>query len=418
MFKHFIIGILIIKIDEGGKLMGKFVEEKAIIETYLDNYVKTTNDFSRFIEGSPNFVTYYSKDVQASTEDMTLGGVLEVIGSESPIKFNKIENFPIYNMEEVSPNLEFGDDTGLDTTVESTAIILPNTIKPLPNDYFMVNYLNKNYLFRVSNVEINNIHNRVYYKISYYLSNSDVNILEERQLTDSYKVVYENLGKEAKSVIKESDFLLLNNLDDVYAKLRDFYIKFFYNKDYNTFLYKDRMYDNLLMKFIANNSLFIKTRTFLKNIKIESLLKEDMDAFFIYESSLYSALENRDTDELSNLFYVPRIITDKSSIFALFRNKYEVNEMVYTNDESLDPYPLFGSDFVEKIQNRELYESTDGHEFQIKNFIIQFLNNTLIKEDLVSYIINKNPRMSLANYILIPCVLFIIKEIENDILNK
>lgn len=398
--------------------MGKFIEEKAVIETYLDNYVKTTNDFSRFIEGSPNFVTYYSKDIQASTEDITLGGVLEVVGTESPIKFNKIQNFPIYNMEEINPNLELSDDMGLDTTVESTGIILPNTIKPLPNDYFMVDYLNKKYLFRVSNVETNNINNKVYYRISYYLSNSDVNILEERQLTDSYKVVYENLGKEAKSVIKESDFLLLDKLDDAYAKYRDFYVKFFYNKNYNTFLFNDRLYDNLLMKFIASNSLFIKTRTFLKNIKIEPLLKENMEQFFMYEGSLYSALENRDIDELLNLFYVPRIITDKSSIFALFRNRYEVNEMVYTTDESLNPYSVFGSDFVDKIQNRELYESTDGHEFQIKNFIIQFLNNTLIKEDLVSYIINKNPRMSLANYILIPCVLFIIKEIENDILNK
>jgi hypothetical protein len=398
--------------------MGKFIEEKAIIETYLDNYVKTTNDFSRFIEGSPNFVTYYSKDVQASTEDMGLGAVLEIIGSESPIKFHKIQNFPLYNMDEINPTLELSEDSALQTDAESTAIILPNTIKPLPNDYFMVNYLNKEHLFRITNVETNNIHNKVYYKISFYLTSSGTDILEERQVTDTYKVVYENLGKEAKSVIKESDFLLLNNMDDVYSKLRDFYVKFFYNKEYNTFLFNDRLYDNLLMKFIANNSLFIKTRTFLKNIKIEPLLKEDMEQFFMYESSIYSALEKRDIDELVNLFYVPRVVTDKTSIFALFRNRYEVNEMDYTIDESLNPYPIVDSNFVDKIQNRELYDSTDGHEFQIKNFVIQFLNNTLIKEDLVSYIINKNPRMSLSNYILIPCVLFIIKEIENDILNK
>jgi hypothetical protein len=398
--------------------LGKFVEERAIVETYLDNYVKTTNDFSRFIEGSPNFVTYYSKDLQASMEDVHLQGVMEIVGNESPIKFNKIENFPIYNMEEINPSLSFEDENGLDTTAESTAIILPNTIKPLPNDYFVVDYLNTKYMFRISNVETNNVNNKVFYRISYYLTGDSVDLLEERQVTEKYKVVYENLGKEAKSVIKESDFLLLEDLDDSYEKLWEFYTKFFYNKEYNTFLFKDRLYDNMLMKFISENSLFIKTRTFLKNIKIEPLLKESMDEFYRYESSIFTALEEKDKSSLEKPFYVPKKIDNKSSVFNLFRNRYEVHHIDYTDNMSLDPIPLFQVDLVSNIESNTLLDSTDSKDYRIMNFVIQYLNNSLIKEDLVDYINKSKIRMSLPNYILIPCILFMIKEIKNDILNK
>lgn len=399
--------------------MGKFVEEKQVVETYIKNYIETTSDFSRFIEGSPNFVTFYSKDIQASTEDMTLGGVLETIGSESPIKYNKVENFPIYNMEEINPELSLDDETGLDTRVESTAIILPNTLKPLPNDYFVVDYLNKRYLFRISNVETNNINNRVFYRISYFLTSDNIDILEERQVTEKYKVVYENLGKEAKSVIKESDFLLLEKLDDNYIKLWEFYERFYYNENFNTFLYIDRLYDNMLMKFIGENNLFIKTRTFLKNIKVEQMLKETDSEYLNYQGSIFYALENHDKDYLMTFYYDSIAIKERSSVFNLYKNMYEVNRIRYVEKtEFNDPVELLDKDFVDNICNNTLFEGKINSDYKLMNFIIQYLNNSLNKEDFTKHIDREVFRQSLSNYIVIPCILFIIKKIKEDILNK
>ena len=395
--------------------MGRFIEEKDVIEKYINNFTGTTKDFSRFIEGSPNFVTYYSKDIMNSMEDQTLQGVMEVIGVESPIKFNKIENFPIYNMEQIDPNLEYDTENGLDTSVESTAIVLPNTLKPLPNDYFLVNYLNKDYLFRISNVETSSIDNKVFYRITYILSGDNLGILEERQLTEEYKVVYENIGKEAKSILKTTDFLLLGKIDDAFNILSKQYTKLFYNKFYNTFLFKDQLYDNMLMKFIQSNNLFINSKTFLKNIKIEPLLNESMDEFFAYDNSIYSAIEEKSTDNLENLNYTLEEINDSKSIFNLYKNKYNILHISYSESDSSDLLPLFTSDFIKRIKTNEPY--TDDN-YKINNFIINFLNNALVEEEIVNFITKEKIKETLDNYMIIPCILFILKEIKNTILNN
>lgn len=396
--------------------MGRFIEEKDVIEKYINNFTSTTKDFSRFIEGSPNFVTYYSKDIMNSMEDQTLQGVMEVIGVESPIKFNKIENFPIYNMEQIDPNLEYDTENGLDTSVESTAIVLPNTLKPLPNDYFLVNYLNKDYLFRISNVETSSIDNKVFYRITYILSGDNLGILEERQLTEEYKVVYENIGKEAKSILKTTDFLLLGKIDDAFNILSKQYTKLFYNKFYNTFLFKNQLYDNMLMKFIQSNNLFINSKTFLKNIKIEPLLNESMDEFFAYDNSIYSAIEEKSTDNLENLNYTLEEINDSKSIFNLYKNKYNILHISYSESDSSDLLPLFTSDFIKRIKTNEPYADDN---YKINNFIINFLNNALVEEEeIVNFITKEKIKETLDNYMIIPCILFILKEIKNTILNN
>ncbi|AMS01249.1 virion protein [Bacillus phage AR9] len=395
--------------------MGRFIEEKDVIEKYINNFTSTTKDFSRFIEGSPNFVTYYSKDIMNSMEDQTLQGVMEVIGVESPIKFNKIENFPIYNMEQIDPNLEYDTENGLDTSVESTAIVLPNTLKPLPNDYFLVNYLNKDYLFRISNVETSSIDNKVFYRITYILSGDNLGILEERQLTEEYKVVYENIGKEAKSILKTTDFLLLGKIDDAFNILSKQYTKLFYNKFYNTFLFKNQLYDNMLMKFIQSNNLFINSKTFLKNIKIEPLLNESMDEFFAYDNSIYSAIEEKSTDNLENLNYTLEEINDSKSIFNLYKNKYNILHISYSESDSSDLLPLFISDFIKRIKTNEPYADDN---YKINNFIINFLNNALVEEEIVNFITKEKIKETLDNYMIIPCILFILKEIKNTILNN
>jgi hypothetical protein len=389
--------------------MGKFVEEKAVIENYLDSYVSQTHDFSKYIEGSPTFVTYYSKDVLASTEDIHLQGVMDTIGAESPLKYNRIENFPIYGIEAMTPTVEFGE-SGLDTSVQGGAVVLPNTIKPLPNDYFLVGDQGEGKLFRVNDVETDNAGTRVIYRISYNLSSDKTDILEERQVTDTYKVVYENIGKNAKSVILETDFLFLEQADEAYDKLWKFYQKFFYNEDFNAFLYQDRIYDNMLARFISDHSLFVKTRTFLRNIMVEPLLDETQDEFFQYDSTIFYALEEMEVDSLEEFNYRSEKIGSAKSALSLFRNKYEVGKLIRTEDPG--QFPIFGSSLVDIISGKEKPPS------ELLGFVADYLNGTLEKEQLINHVENARIRVSLENYILVPCILFMIKEIVRRILNK
>jgi len=398
--------------------MGKFIEEQDVIQTQLDNYIRQTYDFSSYIEGGPTFVTYYAKDILASTEDIPLGGVIETIGVESPIKYNKIENFPLYGMGALTPENNFDETEGLDTTIEGDAIILPNTVKPLVNDFFSVPGQAGNLLFRVNEVAVDHAGNKVMYKVSYSLTASSNGVLDEEQITETYKVVYENIGKDCKSVIKESDFLLLDHIDSVSDDLSNAYIKLFYNKNYNTFLYNDIIYDNILIRFITNNSLFIKTRTFLKNIKIEPLLEESMDDFYIYQESFFYALETKDISTLKDFLFTSTKVQDPTSIFALFKNKYEIWELIYNESLVEDPIAVLPLDFVSNIKGNLLYDTEVNPDMQIFNFVVQYLNNSLVNEDLIDYINKERFKSTEVNYMLIPCILFMLKQTKNTIMNK
>ena len=175
--------------------MGKFIEEEKLVNNVINDYIQNSNDYSKYIEGSGTFVTYFSKDVMASMESVGLNGVVEIIGTNSPIKFNRINSFPLFNMSEINPSTTVEEDIGIDTEGEGSAVVIPNTIEPLTDDYFLIPYYSKNLLFKITNVEEGNLNNHVAYKIDFELSHEDVNILLERQINKTYKCVYNNLGK-------------------------------------------------------------------------------------------------------------------------------------------------------------------------------------------------------------------------------
>ena len=77
--------------------MARIIEETKIINSHISNYIDTVTDFSKYLEGTPTFSRYYSKDVTASTSDVGLQNVNQNIGNESPLKYNLIRNFPRLN---------------------------------------------------------------------------------------------------------------------------------------------------------------------------------------------------------------------------------------------------------------------------------------------------------------------------------
>ena len=65
--------------------------EREAIEKNIKEFLKQSTYKYAFINSkTPIYVTYYSSDYLNSTGDINLGGVNEIIGNNSPLKFNKI----------------------------------------------------------------------------------------------------------------------------------------------------------------------------------------------------------------------------------------------------------------------------------------------------------------------------------------
>ena len=139
----------------------KFVDDNAFkFENRLNSQV------TRFLDKSPVFVTYYHVDSDETTTDGGFKDVNALWGKDSPIKYKKIENLPLYGFDSVQLNLQ-DTDQGLDTEYSGDAILLPNTVKPLQNDFFTVNHVKGVFLFRVTQVDYDTIRPDNFYKITY-----------------------------------------------------------------------------------------------------------------------------------------------------------------------------------------------------------------------------------------------------------
>ena len=124
--------------------MAYLLNEQSMLENNAFEFENRLNSqVTRFLDKNPTFVTYYHVNVNESTVDEGFRDIEAILSHRSPLRFQKIINFPLYGIEAIVLNLS-DNEQGLDTNFEGEAIILPNTIKPLQNDFFIINYVNKN----------------------------------------------------------------------------------------------------------------------------------------------------------------------------------------------------------------------------------------------------------------------------------
>lgn len=427
--------------------MGKFIQEnnieQKVLNNYFDNYLDTTERYSQWLQGAPTFVTYYSINLENSTQDQGLNNVTEVVGGESPIKYNKIENFPIYLEGDMSFNTNLEEDAGFDSDSEGNAIILPGTIVPQNDDLIVFEILETKHVYRVSSVEYSNTSIRKFYKISYFVSPFDINTLENRQVVNKYNTIYQNIGTENDPIIPDYNFTLLDDIDKSLEYIIERYIRFYYDKKINAFTYNlDRMnsvihdfykdngiYDPKLALFIKRNELFINKKTFLKNIYIDSLLKErDYD----YEKSIYSLLETLDTEYYSYPYFY--FLPIQESVFMLVQDKF--HELVHS---PVDVYKLkkynipnfkiksgqFTSiDLLDYVEDTTLLIDRLPINEQIIIIYLRCMkheeqnNITDYFEDIVKLSKKVKIEKDFYTYIQIPCIIFILKKIKEKIMHS
>lgn len=282
-------------------------EEKFIDETVAKLDERINSPITRFIEQTPTFVTYYHINVDESTADAGFMDVDSVIGSKSPLKFQQINNFPIYGLDQIIAQLQ-DTEIGIDTAYEGEAVILPNTIKPLPNDYFIISYVGENTLFRITEIIYDNMRADNFYKINFKLDaiDSDKKKNLVNQVYDKYTCVLENIGSENKCIIQEEFKEQLDKVDKLFSDMVSLYLSIFYDERYNIVIGEMaggyRLYDPYMCTFINKHEIF-KKKNSLETIYLEDDQITDNKKQLKYERSIYRFFERRDINFIKPFFY-------------------------------------------------------------------------------------------------------------------
>lgn len=442
--------------------MAKYLNEQKIIESnILQQLQNSYSHQSKRLQGTPIFVTYYNRNVKASTEDKTLENVKDIIGYESPVLFNKVENFPLYLVGEVSPNIEFDESFGMNTTGEGDAVILPNTITPYINDLFKINYLDNDYLFEVTNLEADKVNGAKFYKINYRLSTFKEEQAEE-SIAEEFETEYDNIGTHENPIIEKSRYILADRINKYLSYIREFYLNSFMYKKYNILLYQfnDKIiYNEFLIRFIINNKILENTeKKLLSSYYIQDIFTDSPAFYELYNQTIYKAIEmldykyfrledmvtmripkslknnpfSMDREDYYRVSYVESNLHDKNikaldEKYNYYAENHEINltyEQVFDltgNNSSYtfefeDPKGLIkhvwisphDSRFIEKCNNMIFYKDNDT--FFLENIIINYLNHTLdINNDFLTLLENHHYFPFLREFLLLPIIMLILK---------
>lgn len=416
--------------------MGKILKAEEItrnnITTFLQN---ATQDYSIFLKSAPTFVTYYSKNSFLSTYDKSFEAVTEIIGADSPIKFNEIKSFPLYAVQNASFGTDIGD-FGISADVSSNATILPRTIVPAVDDYFTLFYNNELRVFQISDVEVDNYNNDKYYKISFFLSSS--NILElQTQVSQKLHTDYSKIGKVERPFSEENVYNAYSNLEDIYDSLLKNYNDIYYDTDITFyvdaqehFLKECRVYDIYLNHFIVENELNSSNSEYRSfNYVHKEILKDVVRSK--YRKTIFYKMDSSAAN-LANNVTLNKVLISRdgnqkySNTWRFRRNYYTVSlhDSSFVVDPitaALDPteaitYNVIPDTLLDAITNNTLdYIGTPYEKIVINYFngkydtstgLFELVDDLNVLEDYAS------------NYYIIPLCLFIIKNRINKAVNN
>lgn len=373
------------------------------------------NNYYKYSDKPPTPVEYFHINTQASSLDEGSRLAFNNVGDDSPFRYNLIHNMMIYGLEQIQipySSEEFGIESA---AIEGEVIVLPNTITPYPDDQFVITYLKRQVIFKVTHVDPDTLEDGSnIFKIGYRSSTSKLTKLK-MQVVDEYELLMNNVGTELNPILKSSAVDFLKSIDSHLITLKQFYKRLFYSKRVQTFIFSyrnDLFYDPYMIEFIRKNKLLDGDGEYIY-IQHQTSLEPLFPAY--YNKTMFSCLENKDLlhVEQYEIMGAGRGLTNE---FTIFSNRMEPYWEIYYNYpvgyEFLDLIPCFKRILIDHIVGEELIETT----YTYYNIIIKYMLDVDINEnDLKELDLIKFENSSLLYY-AIPCIIYCLERQMNEVL--
>ena len=376
------------------------------------------NPYYMWSDKTATSCTYWNINSTKSTLDEGSRLTYSDIGIDSSIKFNKIKNFMLYGLDQVTVELErdeFGIESG---PIESEAIILPNTIEPTPNDLFSINYLNEDILFRVTEVNFDTLDNGSnLYRIKYKLEK--INDLEkmEAHTSETFVMITKNVGTNYSSVIREECYDFLDYLDKFLVQLKKYYKTLFYSSRVQTFIFKylGRLYyDPYMIEFLINNKILEGDDEYI-HIMHQTRISGKFP--IEYNKTFLSCVEKKDLCNLRRYKYNANcaLINEFNTIFDdRIEPYYQINYEAYL--PQIASIPCFLDDLMDHIEDDTLFDKAEDYNFLYYNIIVKYFNNEEITQDDLDVFEMLDYEQNVYLYYALPVVIFCLENKAKNIL--
>lgn len=328
----------------------------------MTSFVK--NDYYKFSDKPPTPVEYFHINKHASTLDEGSQLAFADIGKDSPLRFNLIHNFMLYGIDTPMAINYQSDEYGLESgAIEGDAYALPNTVKPIPGDIFIINYLKETVIFIVTEVSPDTLNDgsnmwRIAYK-SKSTYNEKVKALY-RQVVGEYNFIIDNIGTEYNCILKTDVVDFVKLVDEKIKVLKSYFKRLFYNKRVQTFTFKylnEYFYDPYMIEFLRRNKVLEGDSEY-----IYVSHQTQLDTLFpmLYNNTIFRCLETKDYAHIQGYPHrgVGKLITSLNNIFYnRIEDYWEIYYDYNPGYEPLKQIPCFMDEFISHVEDGEVLEA-------------------------------------------------------------
>lgn len=377
---------------------------------------KLANPYYKFADKKPTPTTYYKQNKTKSTLDQ--GSQLQYahVSKQSALKYNKILGFYLYGVPQIALNYDIGDNGVEADMISGDAIILPNTIEPLPGDFFAIDYIKEDVLFKVDHVTPDTLDTgATLYKIEYHLELTSASSKIEEQVVNTYQFIAENVGTEFNCFIESANYDLASSLEGLVGQLTNYFNSIFFKSRVQTYVYRYdntwNFYDPFMIEFIRRNKIMSTDDRFFYVAHQTAL---EVTFPYEYSRTLFYGLETLDKDLIAkNNLATANLITDINSLFTsriedYYQLSYRDNMPYKTRFNVLD------KDLVDAIKFNKKF--ADGDKRSIYNIIVSYMNGDTgyIDNSIIEQINKLDYSDNKTIFYLIPFYIYIIRNYINS----
>lgn len=395
-------------------------DEKTMLDGNIfqfENRLKSS--LNRYTENGMLLTTYFSINEDKSTVDRGSQDIEELFGNRSPLRFNKIENFPINNFNGLNlENVEENNIENFSATGDFT--IIPGLIVPKQNDVFLINHLKMIAIFIVTGVTYDSMKIDGNYKVTYILHSTSQNILDSinHQVVDEYYTDLNAIGTDINPIIKKDNYILIEKINKMIASMIESYKALFYNSRHNCFLYHDQQSGDIIFDMCGNEFMakhgIMNYRNDGNVICLHEKIRDPQKARY-YMNSVYNWIEMDAPSRLLQKFPYRLISTDGyvDSSFALWSEGYiKVMQPLSLLQDGINIEHSF---FDDKQFQSFIDPTIEPTSSEYDKLIWKFINtpNTLSIRDISLYSADAilNDIRCLDVYLYTPIVIYIIRKI-------
>lgn len=279
--------------------MGQLVyDEQSLVDSQMYKYdMYLHSRINKYTGDGRTLVTYYNINDADTTMSLGMDAIYQVLGNDSPLRFDRIENMIMLGFSQLSPeDIQASTTNVRNYNLQGEAYIIPGTIMPKENDFFIVNHIRMNHVFQVTQVSQDGLNTDGSYKIQYQLfsTNPDEIAFLDKQTVGKYVTDLQTIGGEDLTpVIGVEDYQLRSRLIRMVDDMIENYKARFYDKTHNCFLLHlngQTLFDLCGNYFMQRNSIMIKDNA-SNNIVLNRDKCHERELESYYQASPYKWIE-------------------------------------------------------------------------------------------------------------------------------